>query len=176
MASDVLAKLRDYLAAHPVGRDVVDRTFHLCPPCDRRAVEDAERELGFRLPGLLTDIYTTVANGGFGPGYGVMGVSGGFTDDSDHSIVDAYKVYAVADPNEPNWAWPRAWVPFCHWGCIVYSVLDCSHAPHPVYFVAIGDKEPDQAMDSIIHAHKRSLSQWLTDWMKDKDLWAEVFG
>lgn len=174
--SDVLQRLRDYLRVYPVGRDIVGRDFRLSPPCNEGAIKDAESALGFRLPALLGDIYTTVANGGFGPGYGVMGVSGGFTDDLQHTIVDAYKSYDVVLTEEPTWKWPRGWVPFCHWGCIVYSVLDCLQPPNPVYFVGIGDKEPDSPMYSIIHPHKPSFAIWLDDWMNGKNLWEEVWG
>ena len=58
----------------------------------------------------------------------------------------------------------------------MYSVLDCLRHPNPVYFVGIGDKEPDEPMDSMIHPHKTSLAQWLDDWMEGKDLWKEVWG
>ena len=82
----------------------------------------------------------------------------------------------MVQPEEPTWKWPRGWVPFCHWWCIVYSVLDCLQPPNPVYFMGIGDKEPDAPMDSIIHPHKPSLTLWLDDWMEGKNLWEEVWG
>ena len=176
MSDDTLQRLRDYLVVHAIGRDIVGGSFVPSPPCDEAAIQDAQLALGFRLPRLLSDIYTTLANGGFGPGYGVMGVSGGFTDDMQQSIVDAYRSYVVTPPDEPTWIWPRGLVPFCHWGCIVYSVLDCLRPPNPVHFIAIGDKKLDESMDSIIHPHKASLAQWLDDWMEGKDLWKEVWG
>jgi hypothetical protein len=172
---DVLQRLRDYLQIHPVGRDIAGQSFELFPPCDEAAIEDAESAIGFRLPSLLIGIYTKIANGGFGPGYGVMGVAGGFTDDLQQTIVDAYKSYDATQPGEPAWKWPHGWVPFCHWGCIIYSVLDCLRPPHPVYFMGMADKQPDAPMDSIIHPHKPSLALWLDDWMDGKNLWAEVW-
>ena len=36
-----------------------------------------ERELGFKLPPLLRALYQQLGNGGFGPGYGLVGASGG---------------------------------------------------------------------------------------------------
>lgn len=43
-------------------------------------VESAEAKMGLGLPPLLRELYTQVGNGGFGPGYGVFGLEGGYTD------------------------------------------------------------------------------------------------
>jgi hypothetical protein len=50
------------------------------PPTTISVVEATEKELGFRLPSLLSQLYTEVANGGFGPGYGIYGLEGGYAD------------------------------------------------------------------------------------------------
>lgn len=50
------------------------------PPTTLLAVAAAENELGFQLPPLLSQLYTQVANGGFGPGYGIFGLEGGYAD------------------------------------------------------------------------------------------------
>jgi hypothetical protein len=150
MADSVVERLQHYLKAHPVCYDVVDRSFRPCPPCSRQVIEAAERDLGFALPDVLRDIYTCVANGGFGPGYGIMGVDGGFTDDQQHNIVEVYRIYIQGDPEDPTWFWPRGWVPICHWGCVIYSVVDCITSPYPVYFADISAKEPGRAMETIL--------------------------
>ncbi len=48
------------------------------PPATEHQLRETEQELGFSLPPLLRLCYTQVANGGFGPGYGIIGVLGGF--------------------------------------------------------------------------------------------------
>lgn len=174
--SQILDRLSGHIKANRTFLDVVGRPFSPKPPCQLSAIETAQTELGFSLPKLLTDIYTTVANGGFGPGYGVMGVNGGFTDDQGQSVVDAYRIYSEKDPEDPSWIWPRAWLPICHWGCVVYSVVDCSSNSLPVYFMDIGVKEADDSMDSIIHLHKSSFEEWLSHWIEGRDLWGEVWG
>ena len=40
-------------------------------------LEEAESRLGFKLPILLRRLYLEVGNGGFGPSYGLLGISGG---------------------------------------------------------------------------------------------------
>src|SRR4030042_1292267 len=50
------------------------------PPTSNFVVEATEKELSFKLPPLLAQLYTQVANGGFGPGYGIYGLEGGYGD------------------------------------------------------------------------------------------------
>jgi len=50
-------------------------------PLRRADAEASERELGFPIPELLKLVYEKVGNGGFGPGYGLMGIRSGATDD-----------------------------------------------------------------------------------------------
>jgi hypothetical protein len=56
------------------------RQHDLYPPVKMAVVEAAETKMGFRLPPLLRELFTQVANGGFGPGYGIFGLEGGYTD------------------------------------------------------------------------------------------------
>ena len=58
----------------------VPRRLGLYPPTTMKVVEAAQAKLGFVLPPLLRQLYTQVANGGFGPGYGIFGLEGGYTD------------------------------------------------------------------------------------------------
>jgi hypothetical protein len=173
---NIVQRIAARVAANPVFPDVVGFTFQARPPASEAAVRAAERRLGFRLPETLREIYLTVANGGFGPGYGVMGVEGGFTDDMGHTVADLYEIYREGDPTDPTWLWPEGLVPICHWGCVIYSAVDCSQESAPVAFVDVSAKEPGEPMSCIIHAHKPSIDQWLVDWLDGKDLWGEVWG
>lgn len=174
--NDIANKLQQYLKKHPVGKGPTGFKFHLSPPCDAQAIIQAETELGFRLPELLKESYMTIANGGFGPGYGVMGVGEGFTDDLGHTVEKLYATYRSSNPEDPTWKWPEGWLPLCHWGCVIYSAVDSLNPPYPVYFIDVSAKEPDGPMESIIYAHKASLEEWFSDWMAGKNLWEEVWG
>ena len=46
-------------------------------PATTKALQVSERLIGFELPDLLGAIYLEVANGGFGPEYGLVGTKGG---------------------------------------------------------------------------------------------------
>ncbi len=48
------------------------------PAATEQQIKQTERQLGFSLPPLLRLLYTQIANGGFGPGYGITGAIGGY--------------------------------------------------------------------------------------------------
>jgi hypothetical protein len=172
----VVEAVRDRIKCQPASRDLADRSFRACPPCDSRTITSAESELHFRLPDTLRAIYESVANGGFGPGYGVMGLAGGFTDDLGNTVVSLYKAYCEPDPDDPSWSWREGHLPFCHWGCGVYSVVECLTPGNPVLFVDPSARDEGATIDSVTRPHKASFDDWIRDWLSGKDLWAEVWG
>ena len=172
---DVVKRLASHLRWNKKSKDVVGGIFRACPPAAEKDIIATEQRLNFNFPERLRKIYLSVANGGFGPGYGVMGVEGGFTDDLGHTVADLFEVYRQPDPEDPTWEWPERFIPICHWGCVVYSAIDCGQNPAPVYFVDVGVKEPNEPMESIIKFHKPSIEAWLNDWLDGKDLWHEVW-
>ncbi len=90
------------------------------------AVEEAEALLGRRLPELLRRLYLKVGNGGFGPGYGILGVRGGHADDTKRNAIDYYR----------DEFWPflrRGLLPICNWGCAIYSYVDTSQPDGPMW-------------------------------------------
>lgn len=85
----------------------------LPPPATVAEVEAAEAVLGHPLPALLRRILLEVANGGFGPGYGLLGVgAGGWTDDRRQDLV------ALAGGFEDGM------LPVAHLGDVVYACVD----------------------------------------------------
>ena len=47
-------------------------------PASEQQIRHTEQQLGFPLPQLLRHLYAEIANGGFGPGYGIIGVEDGY--------------------------------------------------------------------------------------------------
>ncbi len=175
MMNMVVDNLATRLANGPPSLDVMGNVIVACPPCSQDALEKAERDLGFCLPQIMKQIYTDVANGGFGPGYGIMGVDGGFADDMNDTVVSLYGSYRQSDPEDPSWSWPVGWLPICHWGCIVYSVVDCTNAPYRVLFVSVGDREEGQPINHVAVESRPALAEWLDAWLAGVNLWDEVF-
>lgn len=66
----------------PESRDVRDddprRSGFEFPPATDAQIQETEDQLGLQLPPALRACYTNLANGGFGPAYGLKGVMGGY--------------------------------------------------------------------------------------------------
>lgn len=126
------------------------------PPASPAAIEEAESLVGAPLPRLLASLYD-LANGGFGPGYGVLGLRGGFTDDMDRTAMD------ILD-EVPKGFWPgmpSGLLPLCHWGCAIYTFVHCPSGhifgwdPNPV--------EPDD--DVPFFEQEYRVDTWFESWL-----------
>jgi hypothetical protein len=60
------------------------------PTAEEAEIKQAEAMLGTRLPAPLRNLYLRIGNGGFGPGYGVLGLEGGLRDDRGKTVLDTY--------------------------------------------------------------------------------------
>jgi SMI1 / KNR4 family (SUKH-1) len=117
------------LARRRVLAAIAERTGFVADPAepiDGAEMDKAESRFGFPLPPLLKRLYTDIGNGGFGPGYGLMGLINGFRDDIGDSALESYELRREADPAELGWHWPADLLPICTWGCAIYSCIDCS--------------------------------------------------
>src|SRR5438552_9489750 len=72
-------------------------------PGDPIDVAGDETRLGFALPSLMKRVYTEIGNGGFGPGYGLIGLTNGVPDHTGETGPAIYESLRSAHPNEPNW-------------------------------------------------------------------------
>ncbi len=66
---------------------LLDRLPPAPPPASQARIREVEALVGSPLPGLLKSLYA-LANGGFGPGYGLLGLRSGYADDMDRTAVD----------------------------------------------------------------------------------------
>jgi len=130
----------------------------------------AEARLGFVLPDLLRDIYMTISNGGFGPGYGLLGLRGGAGEPVGNDVYNAIDLYEGFRAQQQSPRWPEGLLPICYWGCEIYSCLDCAGPGAPVMAF-----DPNQKGDgpwrSDCKLHVNSFSEWLSKWLNDEDLW-----
>lgn len=123
MDESLIETLREYATSR--GRSLPYATT------SEEAVGQAERGLGFRIPVLLKACYLRVGNGGFGPGYGIIGVEGGYASD-DGNLVETHGVLKQ-DQESEGYEWPSGLLPFCEWGCNIFSCVDRRDLRHPVY-------------------------------------------
>jgi SMI1 / KNR4 family (SUKH-1) len=146
MPDPLIAAIRDRVTDPPM------------PPLGPAQVAAAEGLLGVRLPPLLRDLYLTVGDGGFGPGFGLLRLA-----DGDDSVVRHYTdlrgwVRGGAGPE-----WPAGRLPVCDWGCAKFSCVDAAGPPFPVWsFEYAGDDLPMVASFAFA---RDGLAGWLEDWL-----------
>lgn len=145
------------------------------PPATEAQIRRAERSMRLTLPPLLKRLYLEVANGGFGPHQGLLGVEGGFADeDLGGTLVDAYRNTPKKPTQCPlcemddiqHWqTWPDCVVPVVNWGCARFSCVDFEKPSAPVlYWDAEAQPHPGPV---TLEREEKSLSAWLKSWLKD---------
>ncbi|MEW2625747.1 SMI1/KNR4 family protein [Streptomyces sp. NPDC048106] len=128
---------------------VVARARDMPPPATPEAVAEAERIIGFRVPPLLRRLYLDVANGGFGPGRGVLGVRGGNWDGGNFQhIAELYE-----QGPDPSGRIPAGMVLLYDWGCTIWSMADFRDPSGPMWCTHQGDFWPQGI----------TLAEWIAD-------------
>jgi hypothetical protein len=148
------------------------------PPATDEQIAQTEHELGFELPPLLRMLYQELGNGGFGPGYGLLGASGGHPAESSPEHQFVYE--EIRHPTLANTLSRNSWrvplrdlarleqdpesylsevpqpgmtVSLVGWGCDIYTLLHCDSGY--VYGFAQGGLEVSAT----------SIGQWLEQWL-----------
>jgi hypothetical protein len=132
MSTDLLARIRSHALSTTKDMEAVPASIH--------AIEKAESQLTFKLPPLLRACYLEIGNGGFGPGYGLIGFEGGAQSDFG-SITETYN-QLKSDQQSLGNEWPLQLLPFCDWGCNVFSCVDCSNEYAPISIFDAGQLIP----------------------------------
>src|SRR5579884_1000015 len=76
----------------PADEEDLRRCGFAFPPLTEEQVSQAEATLGFPLPTALRTLYTRLANGGFGPHYGILRLTGK-PSEYDRTVVERYQDY-----------------------------------------------------------------------------------
>lgn len=173
--SDIILELRRQLDLKTTDQD--DVLSALPAACaSEAAIASDEELLGFRLPAVLRRVYREIGNGGFGPGYGLIGVSGGRPDDTGRTLAEIYAMNMTIDHEDSSWSWPKGLVPICHWGCAIYSCVDCLTPGNPVRIFDPNVHEDSMTWDDALFDEASSLEQWLREWAEGGDLWSKSHG
>ena len=135
-------------------------------PASPEQLDAAERRLGFALPPLLRRLYAEVANGGFGPGPGILGTSGGWRNDHGKTIEDLHAEMLEAVGENPRWTWPAGLLPIVDRSG-VYACVDASTAPHRVVefdFEELDDEGRDGGWSRAFSNVAPAFEGWLAEW------------
>lgn len=138
------------------------------PPATPEQVQASERRLGFSLPVPLRQVVMQVANGGFGPGYGLLGLQGGATDGHGDTAVDSYLVRRSRDGGQ-GWRWPERLLPICSWGCAIYTCVICELGSIGGRLVRYDPDTEDELRQ--FRSEGRTFAHWLRAWLDGEDLW-----
>lgn len=116
MNDAVVSRIREHALSKPEGLPHA--------PVSEILVKDVESKLGFQLPPLLKACYEQIGNGGFGPGYGLIGMQGGAA--SDFGLLAETHQQLKSDQESEGNEWQLGLLPFCGWGCNIFSCVDCT--------------------------------------------------
>ncbi len=119
---------------------------------------DFERESGLILPVFIRRIYKEVADGGFGPAYGINPLMG---DDTD-SVATWDRLFQNANHDEPKGPqWPSHLIRLCEAGCNMFYAVDIRHENSPVFKVEITNSNN---VNDWLSVASTSVVEWLDQW------------
>lgn len=154
---DLLQALRDK-RSDPAARTDTQRARPLYPPTTDAVVVAAEREMGLALPPLLRRVYVEVGNGGFGPGFGLLGLAGGHADVDGRHLPEKYLLLR-------SQGWPASLLPLWDWGCGSWSCADAATTEGTIV-----------TMDEYGRTRTAfSLASWLHEWARGTNLYEEIY-
>ena len=145
----------------------------LAAPLDETNAEASQNRLGFSVPRLLTRLYSLVGNGGFGPGYGLLGLLGGVADEQGYNAIELYELNSLGDPGDPDFSWPDKLLPICHWGCAIYSCIDCESETGAV--ITFDPNLHDKSWSQCFVPTRHTFETWLDRWAAGASLWDEMY-
>ncbi|MFF4748419.1 SMI1/KNR4 family protein [Streptomyces sp. NPDC002514] len=129
-------------------------------PVDAAAPARAEAALGFALPPLLASLYCRIADGGFGPEYGLLPLLDS-PPSGEPAAVAQYVAHREEARKDPDWPWPEGVLPISHWGCGMFACVDC-RAPEAT--VLLYEPNADDAGHAW-YVDAPSLTDWLRTWL-----------
>ena len=139
--------------AHDPQRVTDDLTGHTPnAPATPETLASVEAALNIQLPETLRRAYLGVGDGNWGPGYGLLPLTG-----------DSYRSSAASLLDETRAAKLPGKVLFCYWGCTVYSVLDS--ASGRIGLVDLGTEFSDQ-----VSWQAGSVLEWFEAWLRGENL------
>lgn len=143
-------------------------------PVTASALQTVERAIGFELPEMVRAIYLEVGNGGFGPGFGIVGMKGGPKLDGC-TLETCYRNMVRLEKENPAWHWPERLLPLANHGCSMWSCVDCAYHKLPMILwdPNILDSELDGANAQLNWGNSfwdqgQSLRMWLEGWLAEE--------
>jgi len=151
-----------------------DATSLSHPPVPEAIAAAAERRLGFALPATLRTLYTRLGNGGYGPAYGLLGLSGGAVQEDRLDAVGVYERSREADPRDLHWQWPEKLLPVVHLGCAMFLCVDCSDDRGMVVWFEPNPHEDGKSWDDAFYPLGIAFEELMFRWAAGEDVLARM--
>jgi hypothetical protein len=151
MQTDLLPRIKTHLR----DQSIVQR-FPTAPPI---LVANAERKIGISLPLLLKQCYLEIANGGFGPGLGIIGIGEGHISDYGDLVSTYLTLQHDAASGQKN-VEPGV-LPFCAWGCAMLTCVRCDNSQQILTFE-----------EGLLWPQQYTLDGFCELWLAGKDILA----
>lgn len=119
------------------------------------AVAQAESLAGRPLPSLLRRMYLQVGNGGFGPGYGLLGLYGG------HAAAGATALTLLERTSRQDRSGPAVPLLLCDWGCGITSMVDLADGQ-----IWGSDPNPAPADANCRFPQGMTVADWFGRWLE----------
>jgi SMI1-KNR4 cell-wall len=130
----------------------------LFEPATKAAIAEAETKIGLAFPPLLSRLYCEVANGGFGPAGGMLGLERGHADSEGMTLVEAYKALREA-------GLPQPLLPLWDWGSPAWSCLDTRSAEGRIV-----TQDADGSTLTTFDLHS-----WLDSWLRGVNVFEKIY-
>jgi len=143
-----------------------DTPRDLLPPASEADIAAAESTLGFALPEDLKQLYTGIANGGFGPGAGFSSLA---------ELADRYREYRSEPQGPCDETWPEHLLPIVpiDMGDACYDLKTGNIVRWNCEELVDEDME-EEAWDRSFVPWAESLADWLETWLAQKPMSAQI--
>ncbi len=135
----------------------VSHSIVLPDTVNETVISEIETMLGFSIPEIMSQCYRVIGNGGFGPGYGLIGLPGGAGSDYG-DIVETYHQLR-SDQEEMDGNWPSEMLPFVDYRSNIFACVDCESEEH---YISIFE-------DFELWEQEYTLDEFFEMWVKDID-------
>ena len=172
--TDIVERVKERIkcgSTDPIGR----ATHAPAPPATQAGIAVDEQTLGYPFPPLLKRLYVEVGNGGWGPGYGLLGLTGGARDYLGKTAIQDYLLRRGSDQEDPALQWSKGLLPICHWGCAIYSCIDCTQPGFPVIVFDPDAHEDGKDWTDAFFPECDGFDEWVQLWADGHDLWERLY-
>ncbi len=143
------------------------------PPITLDLLQDFEEIAEILFPNDLSRVYLEVGNGGFGPGYGLLGFSNTINMEHDsRKRWDTIDDYYLGHKHSKEMGYGRDWseyiLPICTGGCDCLGIVDLRD--ERVGFVQHELFEFLEPLENIIEWKAISVKSWFEAWMNGEHL------